>query len=70
VGSNPAGRASHSKGIMRPLVSSLACDQFVPTGYVDAVTAAAAEAVAQGFLLQSDADALIAQADASNVLKP
>jgi len=30
----------------------------------------AANAVAQGFLLQADADALIAQADASNVLRP
>jgi hypothetical protein len=40
------------------------------TGYVDAVRAAAANAVAQGFLLQADADALIAQAQASNVLNP
>ena len=32
--------------------------------------AAAAKAVAQGFLLQPDADALIAQAAASNVLNP
>ena len=39
-------------------------------GYVAAVRAAAANAVAQGFLLQSDADALIAQAAASNVLNP
>ena len=39
-------------------------------GYVAAVTAAAANAVAQGFLLQADADALIAQADASHVLNP
>jgi hypothetical protein len=39
-------------------------------GYVAAVTAAAARAVAAGFLLQGDADALIAQAAASNVLKP
>ncbi len=38
-------------------------------GYVKAVTAAAANAVAQGFLLQGDADALIAQAAASDVLK-
>ena len=38
-------------------------------GYVRAVSAAAANAVAQGFLLQADADALIAQAAASNVLK-
>jgi len=38
-------------------------------GYVKAVSAAAANAVAQGFLLQADADALIAQAAASNVLK-
>ncbi len=38
-------------------------------GYVKAVTAAAANAVAQGFLLQADADALIAQAAASDVLK-
>jgi hypothetical protein len=39
-------------------------------GYVAAVRAAADNAVAQGFLLQSDADALIAQAVASNVLNP
>ena len=39
-------------------------------GYVDAVTAAAQNSVKQGFLLQADADALIAQAVASNVLKP
>lgn len=39
-------------------------------GYVAAVTAAAANAVAQGFLLQADADALIAQATASAVLNP
>ena len=39
-------------------------------GYVAAVRAAAANAVTQGFLLQSDADALIAQAAASNVLNP
>ena len=38
-------------------------------GYVTAVRDAAANAVAQGFLLQEDADALIAQADASAVLK-
>jgi hypothetical protein len=39
-------------------------------GYVRAVTAAAANAVAQGFLLQADADALIAQAAISAVLIP
>jgi len=39
-------------------------------GYVAAVRKAAAEIVAQGFLLQADADALIAAAEASNVLKP
>ncbi|MEP6658224.1 MAG: alpha/beta hydrolase domain-containing protein, partial [Betaproteobacteria bacterium] len=38
-------------------------------GYVAAVTAAAANAVKQGFLLPEDADALIAQSQASNVLK-
>ncbi len=38
-------------------------------GYVAAVAAAAANAVAKGFLLQADADALIATADASLVLK-
>jgi hypothetical protein len=38
-------------------------------GYVDAVRNAAANAVSQGFLLQDDADALVAQADASAVLK-
>lgn len=39
-------------------------------GYVAAVRAAAARAIARGFLLQEDADALIAQADASAVLAP
>ena len=38
-------------------------------GYVQAVRNAAANAVAQGFLLQSDADAMIAAAQASNVLQ-
>ncbi|HEY3044431.1 MAG TPA: alpha/beta hydrolase domain-containing protein [Vicinamibacterales bacterium] len=37
-------------------------------GYVEAVKKAAAKAVSQGFLLPSDAEALIAQAAASNVL--
>jgi hypothetical protein len=37
-------------------------------GYVAAVKAAAARAVAAGFLLQADADALISQAAAGNVL--
>lgn len=37
-------------------------------GYVEAVKAAAAKAVVQGFLLPVDADALVAQAAASNVL--
>ena len=37
-------------------------------GYVEAVKAAAAKAVAQGFLLQADADKLMSQAAASNVL--
>jgi hypothetical protein len=37
-------------------------------GYVQAVQAAAAHAVASGFLLQADADALIAAAQASHVL--
>jgi len=39
-------------------------------GYVAAVRAAAANALAQGFLLQADADALVAQAEAGNVLNP
>lgn len=38
-------------------------------GYVSAVRKAAANAVAQGFLLPADADSLIGQADASAVLK-
>ena len=38
-------------------------------GYVDAVRAAAAKAVAERFLLQEDAEALIAEASASNVLR-
>lgn len=38
-------------------------------GYVDAVRKAAARAVAQGFLLQEDANAAVAGADASEVLK-
>jgi hypothetical protein len=39
-------------------------------GYVAAVRAAATNAVAQAFLLQEDADALVAAADASAVLNP
>ena len=39
-------------------------------GYVAAVRAAAAKAVAAGFLLQEDADLLVKQADASAVLRP
>lgn len=39
-------------------------------GYVEAVKAAAARAVAQGFLLQPDADALVKQAAANKVLNP
>ena len=39
-------------------------------GYVQAVKAAAANAVSRGFLLQADADALVAQAAAGNVLRP
>ena len=38
-------------------------------GYVAAVKAAAAKAVAAGFLLKPDADRLIAEAGASNILK-
>lgn len=38
-------------------------------GYVEAVKKAAARAMAQGFLLKEDADALIAGAEASDVLK-
>ena len=38
-------------------------------GYVNAVRQAATNAVAQGFLLQSSADAIIAQAEDSDVLK-
>ena len=39
-------------------------------GYVDAVRVAAAKAVVEGFLLSDDADVLIGQAKASNVLNP
>jgi hypothetical protein len=39
-------------------------------GYVEAVKAAAAKAVSEGFLLQPDADRLIQLATASNVLSP
>lgn len=39
-------------------------------GYVQAVKTAAAHAVSEGFLLQGDADTLVQQAAASNVLKP
>jgi len=38
-------------------------------GYVDAVRAAAANAVKRGFLLQDEAATLIAAAEASNVLR-
>ena len=37
-------------------------------GYVEAVRAATVKAVAAGFMLQADADAMVAQAQASNVL--
>jgi hypothetical protein len=39
-------------------------------GYVNAVRGAAANALAQGFLLPADAEVLIARAQASNVLNP
>jgi Alpha/beta hydrolase domain len=39
-------------------------------GYVSVVKAAASKAVAEGFLLQVDADTLVKQAEASNVLNP
>jgi len=39
-------------------------------GYVAAVTAAADNAMAQGYLLPADRNALIAAAQASNVLNP
>ena len=39
-------------------------------GYVEAVRATAGDAVTRGFLLQADADRLIAQAAASDVLNP
>ena len=39
-------------------------------GYVQAVKAAAAKAVSEGFLLQADADKLVRDATASNVLAP
>jgi hypothetical protein len=39
-------------------------------GYVSAVRAAAANAIGKGFLLQADADALVAAAQASDVLAP
>jgi hypothetical protein len=39
-------------------------------GYVSAVRAAAANAMGKGFLLQADADALVAAAQASDVLAP
>lgn len=39
-------------------------------GYVEAVRRAAARAVGEGFLLPGDAETLIAQAEASNVLNP
>ena len=39
-------------------------------GYVDAVRAAAANAVEEGFLLSADAKKLIARAEASDVLRP
>ena len=39
-------------------------------GYVEAVKVAAAKAVAEKFLVQEDADALVAEAAASDVLRP
>jgi len=46
-------------------------ERYVSHGrYVAAVMAAAAKAVAAGYLLQADADALVTAAEASNVLNP
>ena len=38
-------------------------------GYVNAVTTATESLVKQGFLLRADADAMVAQAKASNILR-
>ena len=46
------------------------CGRDLVAEYVDAVRAAAANAVEQGFLLPSDAETHIANAEASNVLVP
>jgi len=56
-------------GIERDTRLSLEERYATHAGYVDAVRKAAARAVAQGFLLQADADAAVAAADASEVLK-
>ena len=58
-------------GATKPIDPRLSLEERYGThdGYVKAVKKAAANAVARGFLLQADADALITQADASNVLK-
>jgi hypothetical protein len=55
-----------AKGDPRPSLEERYVDH---DGYVAAVRAAAANAVRRGFLLQGDADALVAQAAASNVLR-
>ena len=56
-----------AKGDPRPSLEERYHDH---AGYVEAVKAAAAKAVADGFLLQADATRLVNDAAASNVLGP
>jgi hypothetical protein len=65
----PFAKTSNERNLKNDPRPSLEERYGTHDGYVAAVRKAAAKAVAEGFLLQEDADALIAQADASNVLK-
>jgi Alpha/beta hydrolase domain len=63
------GKWSHAAGVAKDPRASLQERYGTHAGYVAAVTAAANNAVAQGYLLAADATALIAQANVSDVLQ-
>ncbi len=66
--SGKGGQWSRPKAVAKDPRRSLEERYGTHAGYVAAVTAAANDAVAQGYLLPNDANALIAQANASDVL--
>lgn len=65
---NKGGNWSRPEGVAKDPRPSLEERYGTHSGYVAVVTAAANDAVAQGYLLPEDATALIAQANASDVL--